>query len=109
MRVVISFDPDSVNLLQSGRSGAAWVVESFANRCAAEHLWREPGRSARFSVTLFEPQRLEEILPTALEHHPSCDALVVQGADFTRGTRDLLREYGFASVEPTDRGFQAMR
>ena len=109
MRVVVSFEQDSVALLESERHCHIWVVESPPNRVAAEARWREEGMSKAAGMTVFDQQSILDLLPTVLEHHPDCGHLQVHGAKLTARARHDLRGSGFTSVQVTPGGFLAVK
>ena len=98
-----------------------WIVDSPANRAAAEALRRAfPGRSHRDGVTTFRvnpsdsPEKwLEDILPTIDLHHgeyspsPRWTAVEAVGARLVPSLRRALTEFGLTVFEEDARGFRA--
>jgi hypothetical protein len=90
--------------------GPVWLIESPANRRAAEQLWRRDGVPPGW-VTVFTPEgdTAEEIvtnlLATVAEHHPLWRRLEVIGAGFTETIGRQLRHFGRGKAEATRQGF----
>jgi hypothetical protein len=106
MRLVVSFDRDA-QVATTGDS--VWVVESPANRAAAERSWRDEIVRSSGNLTVFEPQDVQDLLPTLLEHHADCDRLSVQGAELTSETQHQLEAFGFVSFRKVEDGFFAAK
>jgi len=98
-RVIVSFEPDSSELVARG-GAELWLLESPENRAAAF----PPGESAR--ATVFKYLDLGFLLWSVLEHHPGCTRLEVRGRDLDSAA---LEERGFGEIEVREGGFTASR
>jgi len=106
MKVVVSFER---NAKITSTNDPVWVVESPANRAAAERAWRDDIIRSRGTFTIFSPQEMPDLLPTLLEHHAGCDRLSVRGAELTHETQRQLEAFGFVSFRIVDDGFLAAK
>jgi hypothetical protein len=98
-----------------------WVVDTPANRAAAEAHWKtQAGETHTIGLTTFRvdpgqgPEEwCAEVLGLVIEHHgeyshdPPVSVLEVIGARPVEQLVNALADYGFAQVSPTPEGFTA--
>ena len=108
---------------QLAKSGPVWVLDSPANRAAAENFWEQfPSRNDLDGITVFKASKvhsLEAVLINELQtidmHHgiysadPPYTILQIIGTVLTARIESALSEYGFHSFREIPEGFQASR
>lgn len=92
-----------------------WLVESSANRTAAEAAWLRASEWPQISVTLFRPLPdapskgdWEAFLAQLALHHPMTSIDFI-GAPITPVLRAALAEGGFGEIVESADGFRARR
>ncbi len=122
-RVAVVVDGEyGERLYELARTGPVWIIDTPANRAAAQKLWAErPNVSHVEGVTTFEPHSdcAENALIAELDmidlHHGSYSVanpytvLEVVGASPTDKVKAELSEYGFSEFHCTEEGFRAVR
>lgn len=110
-------------LAELAKTGPVWIVDSPANRNAAQQLWAaDPNRSHLHGVTTFkfaEGSPSEDILINELDtidlHHGSYSAhppytvLEVIGSSISLRLKAELSQVGFDEFQETSEGFRALR
>ena len=98
-----------------------WIVESDANRAAADALWSVAQEWPHISVTIFRAPEVptEDTWRTLLhqihlgegraEKHASFETIDVIGSEATDEARRVLEGAGFDSISLTREGFRAAR
>ena len=86
-----------------------WMVDTPANRSAAEQAWMAAIEWPHISVTLFRPLEWRSLLEQIGMHHERFDVVEAFGTDLTPPTRDALEATGFVRIEQTASGFRARR
>ena len=110
MRVFVSYEQDSAAIIENLRDCHVWVVDSYANRAAAEKRWTTPAGSRNATtLTVFDPRDPLDLLATVLEHHPDCRQYQVRGARLTRNAQTELHGHGFAPAHSRPQGFLAIK
>jgi len=114
--VAIIFDSDfSDQLAKVAFRTPVWIVDTPANRAAAEEAWHATVDWPHITVTLFRPPEKEAkedwraLLDQVALHERSLDAIEVIGAPLTLVARAALAESGLARFEETSNGFRAKR
>jgi hypothetical protein len=123
-RVFVVVDPQyGERLPELAQRGPVWIVDTPANRVAAQQLWAaNPNRCHLDGVTKFkfgEGRSFEDILIDELDtidlHHgtysadPPYTVLEVIGAAISVRLKAKLSQYGFDEFQETSEGFRAMR
>ncbi|HEX4005897.1 MAG TPA: hypothetical protein VHX60_06960 [Acidobacteriaceae bacterium] len=104
-------------------SGPVWIVDSPSNRESAQDLWKTfPSHGHLDGITVFDAssdrsaeQMLFDEFATIDLHHgehsadPPYTVVRVFGTASTAKIEGYLSEYGFASFNATQEGFQAIR
>src|SRR5688572_25352565 len=85
-----------------------WMVDTPANRAAAEQAWHEAVEWPHISVTLFRPVEWDTLLEQ-IAMHERFDVVEVIGAPLTPAARGALLEARFVRIEETPNGFRARR
>lgn len=111
MRLVIVFDEDySEQLEKLAFHSPVWLVDSPANRTAAEQAWHAAIEWPHITVTLFRRQDWDTLLEQiAVQEKRVVDALDVIGDALSDPARSALQAAGFERIEPTELGFRARR
>lgn len=121
--VVIVFDPDFREQLRATAfKHPVWMIETPANRSAAEEVWGEQEEWPHLSVTMFrdvspggKKEEWEKLLEQIELHHgraatrPAFETVDVVGAQLHAPARAALWDLGFRIFEDTARGFRARR
>jgi hypothetical protein len=114
--VAIIFDSDfSDRLGKVAFRTPVWIVDTPANRAAAEEAWHATVDWPHITVTLFRPseeQAKEDwraLLDQVKLHERAVDVIEVIGAPLTLTARAVLAESGLARFEETSDGFRAKR
>lgn len=113
--VVIVVAPDFGERLPAlARRCDVWIVDSPANRAAAEACWSKRGESR--TVTVFDATRDESpeaatlrILDMVELHHPGVTRYHFAGVALASPLADDLARRGFAGFVATDLGFEARK
>jgi len=85
-----------------------WMVDTPANRTAAEAAWMQAIEWPHISVTLFRPVEWQTLLEqVALQE--KFDVVEAIGAELTPQVREVLESAGFVRIEQTASGFRARR
>ncbi len=115
--VAIVFTPDfSADLQKLAFHTPVWLVDTPANRAAAEEAWHAAIEWPHITVTLFRPpdeNATKEDWNTLLEQisfrERTLDTVEVIGAPLTLVARAALAEVGLARFDETATGFRAKR
>ena len=115
--VALIFDPDfSAQLGKLALRTAVWIIDTPANRAAAEEAWHAAVQWPHITVTLFRPPEGEvtkedwrAILDQVAFDDRSVEVIDVIGTPLTLAARDALAESGLARFEETENGFRAKR
>jgi hypothetical protein len=109
--VAIVFEQDyAASLEKLAFRTPVWLVDTPANRTAAEDAWREAAEWPHISVTLF---RAEDDWKTLLEQvelrERQLESLEVIGSALDPATHTTLVEAGFTRFDESASGFRAKR
>lgn len=109
--VAIVFDGEySASLEKLAFRTPVWLVDTPANRSAAEDAWRDAVEWPHISVTLFRAHDDWKTLVDEIElRERSLEALEVIGKSLTDETRAVLVAAGFTRFDDTANGFRARR
>ena len=86
-----------------------WMVDTPANRTAAEQAWLQAVEWPHISVTLFRPSEWSALLDQIAMRHERFDVVEAIGTELTRGVREVLEGAGFVRIVETGTGFRARR
>ena len=86
-----------------------WMIDTPANRSAAEAAWMQAVEWPHISVTLFRPMDWEPLLEQIAMHHERFDVVEAIGAELTPELRATLERMGFVRIVETAGGFRARR
>jgi len=86
-----------------------WMVDTPANRAAAEEAWLQAVEWPHISVTLFRPLEWQPLLDQIAMHHEKFDVIEAIGAALTPHVREVLESAGFVRIVETPAGFRARR
>ena len=86
-----------------------WMVDTPANRTAAEQAWLQAVEWPHISVTLFRPLEWDALLEQIAMHHERFDVIEAIGAALTPQVRGVLEAAGFVRIVETPTGFRARR
>lgn len=86
-----------------------WMIDTPANRTAAEAAWMQATEWPHISVTLFRPLEWEPLLEQIAMHHERFDVVEAIGAELTPELRATLERMGFVRIVETPGGFRARR
>ena len=107
--VAIVFDPDySMQLERTSFHTPVWMIDTPANRSAAEHAWHEALEWPHISVTLFRPLDWAPLLQQ-IAMQEKFEVVEAIGTTLTEDARTALVESGFARIEQRPDGFRARR
>ena len=109
--VAIVFEQDyAASLEKLAFRTPVWLVDTPANRTAAEDAWREAVEWPHISVTLFRAQDDWRTLLGQVElRERNLDALEVIGSTLDPATHTMLVEAGFTRFDESASGFRAKR
>jgi hypothetical protein len=109
--VAIVFDEDyAASLEKLAFRAPVWLVDTPANRSAAEEAWRDAVEWPHISVTLFRPQHDWTALLGQIElHEHSLETVEVIGSTLDPATHTALVEAGFTRFDESAQGFRARR
>ena len=103
------FDPDFSSALEKlAFHTPVWMVDTPANRTAAEEAWHTAIEWPHISVTLFRDYDWPTLL-TQIALNEKFDALEVLGAELSAEAHQALTEAGFVRIDATASGFRARR
>ena len=106
---VVFHDDYSEQLEKLAFRTPVWIVESPANRQAAERAWHAAVEWPHISVTLFRYDDWRTIIGQVLLHHPNATTLDFIGSALTPPARTALDDAGFTRFDETADGFKARR
>lgn len=86
-----------------------WMVDTPANRTAAEQAWMQAVEWPHISVTLFRPLEWNALLEQIAMHHERFDIVEAIGTELTQPVREALELAGFVRIAETPNGFRARR
>ena len=86
-----------------------WMIDTPANRAAAEAAWMQAVEWPHIAVTLFRPLDWEPLLEQIGMHHERFDVVEAIGTELTEGVRAVLEGAGFVRIVETAGGFRARR
>ena len=86
-----------------------WMVETPANRAAAEEAWLQAVEWPHISVTLFRPLEWDALLDQIAMHHERFDVVEAIGTELTPQVQAVLESAGFVRIVETAAGFRARR
>lgn len=115
--VAVVFEPDySAQLERLAFRTPVWLVDTPANRAAAEEAWRAAVEWPHITVTLFRPpdeQPAREDWQALIDQiefkEGSVESLEAIGTPFTLMARAVLIGAGFTRFDETATGFRAKR
>lgn len=107
--VAIVFEPDYADRLERlAFHTPVWIVDTPANRAAAEIAWQTAIEWPHITVTLFRTDEEWDALLRQIDIlERAVDVLEVTGSPLTEQTRTSLTERGFERFEETPAGFRA--
>ena len=85
-----------------------WMIDTPANRNAAEAAWRTAIEWPHIAVTLFRPMEWRPLLDQ-IAMHERFDVVEVIGARLMPDAEAALRGVAFVRIEETPGGFRARR
>jgi hypothetical protein len=85
-----------------------WMVDTPANRTAAEQAWMSAMEWPHISVTLFRPVDWQPLLEQ-IAMQGKFDVLEAMGTELTPQVGEVLEQTGFVRIEKTANGFRARR
>jgi hypothetical protein len=111
VRLVIVFDEDySSELEKVAFSSPVWLVDTPANRAAAELAWHAAIEWPHITVTLFRRQDWDTLLEQiSVQEKRAVDTIEVIGDPLTDPARMALQDEGFDRIDETELGFRARR
>jgi hypothetical protein len=86
-----------------------WMVDTPANRAAAEEAWLQAVEWPHISVTLFRLLDWQPLLEQIAMHHERFDVVEAIGTELTPQVREVLENAGFVRIVETPTGFRARR
>ena len=108
--VAIVFTPDfSQSLERMAFHTPVWMIDTPANRAAAEEAWRRAVEWPHMSVTLFREGHEWRTLLEQIALHERFDVVEALGTPLSDAARDALDQLGFVRIEETAAGFRARR
>ncbi|MGN6184660.1 MAG: hypothetical protein ACTHQM_13505 [Thermoanaerobaculia bacterium] len=111
MRLVIVFDEDySSQLEKLAFTTPVWLIDTPANRTAAEHAWHAAIEWPHITVTLFRRQEWDTLIEQiSLEERRPVEAMEIIGEPLTDPARNAFLDAGFDRLDETERGFRAKK
>ena len=85
-----------------------WMVDTPANRAAAEEAWMQAVEWPHISVTLFRPLEWDSLLEQ-IAMQGKFEVIEAIGIELTPPLREVLERAGFVRVAETPNGFRARR
>ena len=115
--VAIVFDPDySSSLEKLAFHTPVWLIDTPANRAAAEDVWRASVDWPHMTVTLFRPpanhvtkREWSALLAEIAIRERTVEAVDAIGAPLTLMARAALVDAGYARFDETATGFKAKK
>jgi hypothetical protein len=110
-QVAIVFEQDyAASLAKLAFRTPVWLVDTPANRGAAEEAWRDAVEWPHISVTLFRAQDdWKTLLEQVALRERNVETLEVIGSAMDRATHTTLVEAGFTRFDESPSGFRARR
>ncbi|HEX2832341.1 MAG TPA: hypothetical protein VHW00_04960 [Thermoanaerobaculia bacterium] len=111
MRLVIVLDEDySSQLEKLAFSHPVWLVDTPANRTAAEQAWHAAIEWPHITVTLFRRQDWDTLLEQiAFQEKRPVEAMEIIGEPLSDPARNAFLDAGYERFDETDRGFRAKK
>jgi hypothetical protein len=81
-----------------------WMVDTRANRAAAEEAWMQAVEQPHISVTLFRPMDWQPLLEQIAMHQERFDVVEAIGTALTPQVRQVLEAAGFVRIVETPGG-----
>lgn len=106
---VVFHDDYSENLENVAFRSPVWIVDTPANRQAAERAWHAAVEWPHITVILFRFDDWGTLLSQIALQVRSVTGLDVLGSALTPAARGALDEAGFGRVDETQDGFRARR
>lgn len=107
--IAVVFTPDFADSLERvAFHTPVWLVDTPANRNAAEAVWRRAVEWPHISVTLFREDDWRVLL-NQISLRERFDVVESIGAPLTPAAREALITSGFVRIEETTTGFRARR
>ncbi|HET7436506.1 MAG TPA: hypothetical protein VFN10_17480 [Thermoanaerobaculia bacterium] len=109
--VAIVFVPDAAPVLRKlAFRSPVWLVDTPANRAAAEEVSHDAVEWPHISITMFrEDDELHTLLDQISLREGAVDAIDVVGSSLTPASREVLGAAGFSRVDATSDGLRARR
>lgn len=109
--VAVVFTPDySADLQRLAFHTPVWIVDTPANRAAAEDAWQTAIEWPHITVTLFRASDdWKALLEQIALKEKTIDAVEGIGTPLTQSVRTALAGFGLDRVEETRHGFRARR
>jgi hypothetical protein len=118
MQVAVVLDPefDNQDLFRLASKMPVWIVDTPANRKAAEQHWTSaiaPSNRNDPSLTVFHDNQarrsnLSSALSSIEEHHDVTDLVVFSSADGP-ALRTVCEQFGFSNIETLPGGFRCAK
>src|SRR3954447_9313769 len=111
VNVAIVFAPDfSARLHQLAFHTPVWIMETPANRAAAEEAWLRRQEWPHIDVTLFQyAHDWRSLFAQIVLRHEAVDSLDIIGAPPDDEMRTALAEEGFQRIQETAEGIRARK
>jgi len=110
VNVAIIFAPDfSERLHQLAFHTPVWMVETPANRAAAQEAWMRSVEWPHINVTLFRQNEEWRALLAQIAIEYPLDGVDVIGSKLTNAAREALADAGFQRIDETEEGFRARK
>jgi hypothetical protein len=111
VRLVIVFDEDySSQLEKLAFHTPVWLVDTPANRNAAEQAWHAAIEWPHITVTLFRRQEWETLLEQiAFQEKRPVESMEIIGEPLSDAAENAFRAAGFDRFDYTDRGFRVKK
>lgn len=106
---VVFHDDYSEKLQKLAFRTPVWIVDTRANRAAAEGAWHEATEWPHISVTLFRFDDWPSLIRQIVFQVRGVDAIDAIGTTLTLPARAALDEAGFARIDEHADGFRARK
>ena len=106
---VVFHDDYSEKLEKLAFRTPVWIVDTTANRTAAEGVWHAAVEWPHLSVTLFRFDDWPSLLTQISFQVRAVDAIDAIGTTLTLPARAALGDAGFARIDETAEGFRARK